>query len=186
MLSDSRSNFVLGFENAVDVKRVMKVLSKRFEKYDLELHTEKTKVVNLNSKREDGDRSFDFLGFTHYLGKSRKGNKILKRKTSKKKLNVALDKIQDWIKINRHTKLKELIPEINVRLRCHYNYYGITFNSKGLNSYFEQVKRILHKWLNRRGGKPIWNWDRYNKLIKEWMPLFKPKIYHSYQSAKPI
>ena len=179
-------DFVLGFDNIKDVERVMKVLPKRFGKYDLDLHSEKTKVINLNNTRDTGDRSFDFLGFTHYLGKSRKGYKILKRKTSKKKLTAALDKIQDWIKINRHTKLKELIPEINVKLRGHYNYYGITFNSKGINNYFEQVKRILHKWLNRRGGKPVWNWNRYNKLIKEWLPLFKPKIYHSYQSAKPI
>ena len=180
-------DFVLGFENAVDTERVMKVLAKRFKKFDLELHSEKTKVVNLNSKRGEGDRSFDFLGFTHFLGISRKGYKILKRKTSKKKLNAALDKILNFIKINRKKKkLEELIADINVRLQGHYGYYGITFNSNGINSYFEQVKRILHKWLNRRGGKPIWNWERYNKLIKVWMPLLKPKIYHSYNSAKPI
>ncbi|MCP4181446.1 MAG: group II intron reverse transcriptase/maturase, partial [bacterium] len=85
-----------------------------------------------------------------------------------------------------NSKLKELIAKINVRLRGHYNYYGITFNSKGINRYFEQVKRILQKWLNRRGGRPTWNWVRFSRLIKEWMPLLKPKIYHSYQSAKPI
>ena len=78
------------------------------------------------------------------------------------------------------------MPELNVKLRCHYNYYGITFNSKGINCYYEQVKRSLHKWLNRRGGKPVWNWDRFNILIKVWNPLLKPKIYHSYLSAKPI
>ena len=179
-------DFVLGFEIASDAKRVMEVLPRRFGKYKLELHPDKTKIINLNSKRGEGDRSFDFLGFTHYLGKSRKGKAILKRKTSKKKLTVAIGKIQDWIKHNRHSKLKELIPELNVKLRGHYSYYGITFNSKGVNSYYEQVKRSLQKWLNRRGGKSVWNWDRFNKLIEEWLPLFKPKIYHSYLSAKPI
>ncbi len=179
-------DFVLGLENASDAERVMQVLPKRFEKYKLELHPDKTKLINLNSKRGESNRSFDFLGFTHYLGKSRKGYAILKRKTSSKKLTVALDKFRDWIKQNRHRKLKELIPELNAKLRGHYNYYGITFNSRGVNSYFESVKRILHKWLNRRGGKSVWNWDRFNKLIKVWMPLFKPKIYHSYQIAKPI
>ena len=179
-------DFVLGFEIASDAKRVMEVLPRRFGKYKLELHPDKTKIINLNSKRGEGDRSFDFLGFTHYLGKSRKGKAILKRKTSKKKLSVAIGKIQDWIKHNRHSKLKELIPELNVKLRGHYSYYGITFNSKGVNSYYEQVKRSLQKWLNRRGGKSVWNWDRFNKLIEEWLPLFKPKIYHSYLSAKPI
>lgn len=180
-------DFVLGFENALDAERVMAVLPKRFGKYKLELHPDKTKIINLNSKRGEGERSFDFLGFTHYLGKSRKGKVILKRKTSSKKLTLALFKVQNWIKYNRSTKLNKLIFDLNRKLQGHYGYYGITFNSKGINSYFEQVKRILRKWLNRRGGKPVWNWGRFNKLIKEWMPLFKPKIYHSYQSAnKPI
>ncbi len=172
-------DFVLGFENSFDTKRVMGVLSKRFEKFNLELHPDKTKIVNLKSKRGEGSRSFDFLGFTHYLSKSRKGSVILKRKTSSKKLSLSIHKTQDWIKANRHRKINELIPELNAKLRGHYNYYGVTFNSKGINSYFEQVKLSLHKWLNRRGGKPVWTWGRFIQLIKEWLPLFKPKIYHS-------
>jgi len=56
-------------------------------------------------------------------------------------------------------KFKELISALNVKLRGHYNYYGITFNSIGIISYYEQVKRCLYKWLNRRGGKPVWNWN---------------------------
>lgn len=179
-------DFVLGFEKATDVERVMKVLPKRFEKYKLELHPDKTQIINLNNKRGEGNRSFDFLGFTHYLGKSQKGKVVLKRKTSSKKLTVAIDKIQLWIKHNRQMKLKELIPALNVKLRGHYNYYGITFNMKGIISYFEQVKRILQKWLNRRGGKPVWNWNKFANLVTVWMPLLRPKIYHSYQLAKPI
>ncbi|MCK4700666.1 MAG: hypothetical protein KAT38_10040, partial [Bacteroidales bacterium] len=179
-------DFVLGFEKASDAERVMEVLPKRFGKYKLELHPEKTKIINLNSKRGEGNRSFDFLGFTHYLGKSRKGKAILKRKTSSKKFTVAINKFQVWIKRHRHNKLKDLIPAINAKLRGHYNYYGITFNSKGINNYYAQVIRVLYKWLNRRGGKPAWNWDRFIHLIQEWRPLLKPKIYHSILSAKPI
>jgi len=179
-------DFVLGFENVSDANRVMEVLPKRFEKFKLELHPEKTKIVNLNSKREEGERSFDFLVFTHYIGKSQKGKRILKRKTSSKKLTMALSKVQDWIKHNRVSNLKELIFDLNRKLQGHYSYYGITFNYRGINSYFEQVKRFLHKWLNRRGGRPTWNWERFVKLITEWLPLFKPKIYHSYFAAKPV
>ena len=179
-------DFVLGFENPTDVDRVMKVLPKRFEKYKLELHPDKTKVINLNNKGRDGNRSFDFLGFTHYLGESRKGRVVLKRKTSSKKLGLAIDKVEDWIKQNRHRKLKELIVELNAKLRGHYNYYGIPFNSKGISCYYVEVKRILQKWLNRRGGKSVWNWARFTKLIEVWMPLFKPKIYHIHRPAKPI
>jgi group II intron reverse transcriptase/maturase len=179
-------DFILGFEKLSDAERVMRVLPKRFGKYKLELHPDKTQIVNLHSKRGEGDRSFDFLGFTHYLGKSRKGKAILKRKTNSKKLSSAIAKFQSWIKQNRHRKLKAMIPEINAKLRGHYNYYGITFNSKGITCFYLNVKRILHKWLNRRGGKPIWNWERFNQLIKEWMPLLEPKIYHNYLSANPV
>lgn len=178
-------DFVLGFEYAEDAKRVMCVLSKRFAKYKLVLHPDKTKLINLDSK-ERGNRSFDFLGFTHFLGSTRQGKLVLKRKTSSKKLTVSITKVGEWIKRNRHRKLKEVIYELNMKLRGHYAYYGITFNYRSLNSFRRQVENLLHKWLNRRGGKPSWHWERFVKLITEWYPLFKPKIYHSYQSAKPI
>ncbi len=178
-------DFVLGFEYLSDAKRVMKVLPKRFGKYDLELHSEKTKIVELNDKQGKGPRSFDFLGFSHYLGKSRKGNLVLKRKTSSKKLTRSLNNFRTWLKKNRHKRLEELISQINAKLQGHYIYYGITFNSRSIRSYYEQVKRELHKWLNRRGGKRKWNWDKFTLLINEWMPLIRPKIYHSYLSANP-
>jgi len=164
----------------------MAVLPKRFGKYNLELHPGKTKIVDLNSKRGDGERSFDFLGFTHYLSESRNGKRVLKRKTSSKKLTIALNKTRDWIMANRHRALDELIFDLNRKLRGHYNYYGITFNMNGLSKYYDQVKRILHKWLNRRGGKRVWKWDRYTELITVWLPLFRPKIYHSFTKAKPV
>jgi group II intron reverse transcriptase/maturase len=179
-------DFVLGFENLSDAKRVMKVLPQRFEKYKLKLHPDKTKIVSLESKRGESCRSFDFLGFTHYLGKSRKGKMVLKRKTSRKKQTLALHKMAEWIKQNRHRKLTGLIPELNVKLRGHYNYYGIMFNTRGITNYFLQVKVILKKWLNRRGGRPIWDWERFDKLVTEWIPLLKPKIYHKHLKAKPI
>jgi len=173
-------DFILGFTDKSDAKRVMKVLPKRFAKYELTLHPEKTKLIDLNSKWDGTGRSFDFLGFTHYLGKSRKGNKVLKRKTSSKRLTKAIVNISKFIKLNRHMKLKDLIAEINVKLRGHYSYYGITFNSKGISCYFVQVRRSLLKWLNRRGGKRIWNWETFSLLVDKWIPLVKPLIKHSY------
>jgi len=172
-------DFVLGFEREKDAKRVMEVLFKRFEKYSLRLHPEKTRMVNLNQP-ERGNRSFDFLGFTHYMGKSRKGNPVLKRKTSKKKYSNALNNMGDWLKRNRHNKIRNIIHDLNVKLRGYYNYYGITFNARRLAGYFNEVKTLLHKWLNRRGGKPSWNWGRFAKLVNQWCPLLKPRIVHSY------
>jgi RNA-directed DNA polymerase len=173
-------DFILGFTDKSDAERVMEVLPKRFAKYDLSLHPEKTKLIDLNSKRGKTGRSFDFLGFTHYLGKSHKGKKVLMRKTSSKRLTRAITKISNFIKLNRHMRLRDLIAAINVKLRGHYLYYGMTFNSRSIFLFYEQVQRSLYKWLNRRGGKPAWNWETFSKLVKLWNPLVKPFIKHSY------
>ena len=85
-----------------------------------------------------------------------------------------------WIKENRHIGVKELIVRLNQKLRGYYGYFGITFNRRKLNSYYEQTKRTLHKWLNRRGGKHRWDWEKFTKLTAEWIPMLTPKIYHSY------
>jgi len=178
-------DFVMGFEYLEDTRRVFEVLNKRFAKYALTIHPDKTKIIDLN-KNDRGNRSFDFLGFTHFMGKTRKGKLVLKRKTSTKKLTVALTKTGDWIKRHRHERLAVLIFQLNVKLRGHYSYYGITFNLRSLKQFHRQVERLLFKWLNRRGGKRVWQWERYTKLINEWSPLLKPRIFHSYLSAKPI
>jgi RNA-directed DNA polymerase len=173
-------DFLLGFTNREDAIRVMKVLPKRFEKYGLKLHPEKTRLVELEEKDGQKPKTFDFLGFTHYWGKSRRGKRILKRKTSSKKFRMSLKRMDGWLKENRHRKEREIIRGVNQRLRGHYEYYGITFNSKKIHDYYEQTKRRLHFWLNRRGGKRRWNWEKYVKLIDEWNPLLRPRIYHSF------
>ncbi len=173
-------DFILGFTDKSDAERVMEVLPKRFAKYELTLHPEKTKLIDLNSNRGGSGRSFDFLGFTHFLGKSRKGKKVLMRKTSSKRLTRAIVKISKFIKLNRHMKLRDLIAAINVKLRGHYSYYGITFNDRGIYLFYEQVQHKLYKWLNRRGGKHKWKWETFSKLIKLWNPLVKPFTNHSY------
>jgi len=173
-------DFIIGFSDLQDARRVMNVLSKRFEKYNLTLHPDKTKLIDLQSESVHGNRSFDFLGFTHYISKSLKGKRVLKRKTSSKKFTKAMSQTEKWIKENRHLKIKQLIKELNVKMRGHYNYYGITFNLRSISCYYDQVTRRLYKWLNRRGGKTSFNWDRFSLLIKKWLPLLRPKIYHSF------
>lgn len=178
-------DFLLGFTNGKDAERVMKVLSKRLEKYSLTLHPEKTRLINLGQRTGRGNEAFDFLGFTHYIGKNKEGRLLLKRKTSSKKFSASLVKINEWLKANRHITLKGLIKELNLKLRGHYSYYGITFNSRRISSFYEQVKRLLYKWLNRRGGKKRWNWEKFLKLVEQWQPLIRPKIDHSRILAKP-
>ena len=173
-------DFILGFTDKTDAEWVMEVLPKRFAKYELTLHPEKTNMIDLNSKRGVSGRSFDFLGFTHYLGISRNGKKVLKRKTSSKRMTRAIVKISKFIKLNRHLKLRELVAAINVKLRGHYSYYGITFNYHGISRFYLLVKRSLYKWLNRRGGKHRWTWVTFSTLVDQWTPLTKPHILHSF------
>ncbi len=175
-------DFVLGFSDKSDALRVMEVLPKRFAKYELTLHPDKTKLIDLTSQRGESGRSFDFLGFTHYLDKSQKGNRILKRKTSTKRLTKAITTISQFIRLNRHMKLRNLIAAINVKLRGHYTYYGITFNYKSISRFYLLVKRSLFKWLKRRGGKLKWIWETFSMLVNQWIPLVRPFIYHSYAS----
>jgi RNA-directed DNA polymerase len=143
---------------------------------------EKTKLVKLADNDEDqGEDTFDFLGFTHYMSKSRKGKPILKRKTSRKKLRGALVRMNKWIKENRHSPFLEgLIADLNRKLRGDYQYYGVTFNSRQLVNYYERVKRMLFKWVNRRGAREHLTWERFALRINVWSPLEKPKIYHKF------
>jgi RNA-directed DNA polymerase len=178
-------DFILGFTNKRDAERVMEVLPKRFAKYKLELHPEKTKMVELGGSEKQGKRdTFNFLGFTHYMGRSRKGRPILKHKTMSSRKRRTLKNLYSWIKDNRHVRLSELIGQLNRKLEGHYGYYGITHNSRSLSEVRYQVKRILFKWLNRRGGA-IMSWQEYAKKIDTWLPLAQPRIKHSYLGAKP-
>lgn len=173
-------DFLLGFTNREDAMRVMKVLPQRLGKYGLTLHPEKTKLIELQDEEGGHSKKFDFLGFTHYMSKSQKGVAVLKRKTSSKKLKASLKRMYEWIKLNREGQPGGIIVELNRKLKGHYSYYGITFNSKMINSFYEQTKRMLFKWLNRCGDREAWTWKKYNQLINEWVPLARPKIYHGY------
>jgi len=178
-------DFLLGFTREDDARRVMEVLPKRLGKYGLRLHPEKTKLLVLKGGGCKDPDSFDFLGFTHYMGKSRGGKQVLKRKTSKKKLRAAVLRMKEWLKVYGPDKLENVIVEINRKLRGHYEYYGITFNSRSIGLYYEVVKKLLFKWVNRCGGRTPLSWSKFALRINVWSPLLKPNIRHSYILAKP-
>jgi RNA-directed DNA polymerase len=177
-------DFLLMFSNKRDAERVMRVLPKRLSKYGLTLHPEKTRLIELVPGQGSKPDTFNFLGFTHYMGTSRKSKRILKRKTQSKKMKASLKRLNEWMKANRHKPVELYIAELNQKLRGHYGYYGITFNSRMLKSYYEQVKRLLFKWLNRRGGKHV-RWIQMAELFDHRIPLEKPRIVHCRIGAKP-
>lgn len=173
-------DYVVLIEKERDARRILSVLPKRFGRYGLTLHDQKTQLVDF--RRPYGDRksrTFDFLGFTHYWGKSKKGHRVVKRKTAKKKLKLAVRKIYRWCKGHRHDPVKEQWQALCRKLHGHYGFYGITFNLRGLKRFYEQVKRAWRKWLNRRNRDNEMQWDRFNRLLVRY-PLPKPRIVHKF------
>lgn len=174
-------DFVLGFTNEQDARRVMEVLFKRFEKYGITLHPDKTKLIDLNNDADDDNCTFDFLGFTHHMGKSLKGYPILKRHTSKKKFKSSMKRMNEWLRRNRHSfSLEGLVVELNRKLSGHYEYYGITHNSRSIRIYYSEVKRLLFKWINRRGNQRKLSWSQYALRVDTWSPLCLPTIRHKF------
>jgi RNA-directed DNA polymerase len=172
-----------------DAERVMAVLPKRFEKYGLTLHPEKTCVIRFTRPLDDGQPrrrrdvttwpgSFDLLGFTLYWGKSRRGNWVIKRKTASDRLSRALKRINTWCRENRHAKIGWQHQNLVLKLRGHYGYYGMTTNSRRLQQFRYGVIRIWRKWLSRRSQRSHIRWDRFNEFLKRY-PLPQAKIVHS-------
>lgn len=174
-------DYVILFKDEQDARRVEAVIHKRFGKYDLTLHETKTRLVNFNrpSPPQRKTETFVFLGFTHYWGKSRKGNRVVKRKTASKKLRQAICRIHQWCKVHRHEQVKDQHRALCTKLTGHYGYYGITFNFRSLNSFLEQVKRAWHKWLNRRSRDNDMSWDRFSLLLGRY-PLPRPRVAHKF------
>lgn len=174
-------DFIILFRNFEDCQRVFKVLPKRFGRYGLTLHPEKTRVVNFQKpqSRERKSETFDFLGFTHYWGKSRKGKFIPKRKTMKAKQAAALRRIYVWCKKNRHIPVAEQNKKLSEKVRGHYAFYGVTFNFIAISRFCLGVKHIWRKWLDRRNRENHMNWEKFSKFLERY-PLPKPRIVHSY------
>jgi group II intron reverse transcriptase/maturase len=174
-------DLVILFEEERDARRVEAVLPKRFGRYGLQIHEDKTRLVDFH--RPQGDRgkseTFTFLGFTHFWGKSRKGRWVVQRKTAEKKFRLAVRKVYQWCKAHRHDPVKEQWETLCRKVRGHYNFYGITFNARGIHRYYEQVKRAWRKWLDRRTRVKHMDWAKFNRLLERY-PLPKPKIVHTF------
>lgn len=181
-------DFVLAFEEERDARRVSEVLPKRFEKYGLSLHPDKTRLVRFDQphrqvelgrpQRHEEPRSFDFLGFTHYWGKSRRGQWVVKRKTASDRSTRFLRQLNQWCQDNRHAPLAWQHAQLLSKLRGHSGYYGITGNSRSLSSLHHWVKRIWCKWLNRRSRTSHLTWERFNLLLERY-PLPNPRVCHA-------
>ena len=170
---------VIVFAQETDARRVMEVLPKRFAKYGLTVHPAKTKLVDFRGPPSGEDPgSFDVLGFTHFWGRSRKGNWIVQRKTSASRFGRALKRVADWCKKWRHLAVHEQHKQLVAKVRGHNNYFGITGNSRALRRFLHEVRRAWCKWLGRRSQKARMTWGRFVLLVSRY-PLPSPRIVHS-------
>jgi RNA-directed DNA polymerase len=171
---------VLLFANERDARRVLTVLSKRFERYGLTLHPTKTRLVRFVPPRQGGGEdggSFDLLGFTHFWAKSRKGRWTIQRRTAKDRFRRALKRIALWCRRNRHRPIREQHTQLWRKLKGHYAYYGLSGNDRALNRLRFCVERVGVKWLSRRSQRGWLNWLKASRLLAR-LPLPQPRIVH--------
>jgi len=186
-------DFVMGFTCEEDARKVLDVLPKRFGKYGLAIHPDKTRLVPFHhparrSDRKDGSGgsgpgTFDLLGFTHLWGRSQKGGWVVQRRTARERFKRALVAISQWCRTNRHRPLAEQQQKLSQKLRGHYGYYGITGNGKALSRFGSSVNRLWRKWLSRRRAGNAMLWERFNQLLKRY-PLPQAVVVHSVYSAR--
>ena len=178
-------DFVVVFATESDARRVMEVLAKRFAKYGLTLHPEKTRLIEFgrtqgprNGGRGGKAPTFEFLGFTHYWGKSRKGTLVVKRKTARHRFARSLKRVAQWCKRHRHKPIADQQRYLCAVLLGHYSYFGLTGNGRALGTFHHQLVRIWHYWLRRRSQRRSLNWTRFVRLLERF-PLPLPKVVHS-------
>jgi RNA-directed DNA polymerase len=177
------------FQSREDAQKVLEVLPKRFEKFGLSLHPQKTRLVEFGRKaywaaRRKGGKldTFDMLGFTHLATESRRGKFAVHVKTMKKRLKRSLNAVSDWCEKHRHDNVEAQWRSLNAKLRGHYAYYGRPTNYRSLWQFHRGVRRTWRKWLNRRTRGKTLTWEKYEDLLDRY-PLSPPRITRSWAGA---
>jgi hypothetical protein len=165
------------FEEERDAERVMDVLPKRFGKYGLALHPDKTRLVvfkrpdRMSTPGNDGagkPGTFDLLGFTHYWARARNGKWVIRRRTMKGRFRRGLRGIAEWCRKHRHDSLAVQQRGLAQKLRGHYAYYGLIGNADALWRFLNRTVGIWRKWLDRRSQKAHMTWERMQRLLKHY------------------
>jgi group II intron reverse transcriptase/maturase len=170
-------DFVIVFALEEDARRVAEVLPKRFEKYKLRLHPDKTRLIEFKppkGKAPFGGRSFDFLGFRHFWALSWKGNWVVKKKTMPSRLSRALRSINQWCRLNRHLPVREQHKALLAKLRGHGAYYGVVGNGAALAAINHWTIIFWWKWLGRRSDRGL-TWEAFDRMLKVF-PIPTPRV----------
>jgi RNA-directed DNA polymerase len=186
-------DFVVGFQNRGDAERFLRELRKRFERFGLQLHPDKTRLIEFGryaeerrEKRGEGrPETFDFLGFTHCCGKTRKGMFTIKRQSIAKRMRAKLQEIKMQLKRRMHEAVGEVGRWLRSVVQGWFNYHAVPGNFGRLAAFSTQVQRLWRQALRRRSQKGRqWTWDRFRRLARRWLPT--PKILHRYPDERLI
>jgi RNA-directed DNA polymerase len=171
-------DFVIGFERQDDAQQVMGALGKRLTRFGLELHPDKTRLVKFRWPSRDqtgkGPGTFDFVGFTILWKRSQRGRWHMVTQTRVSRLRRAQQALHDYCRRHRHESVKDQHAALVVRIRGHFNYFGVRGNERRLDLLVESVKRSWFKWLNRRSQRSTLNWQRFAALMRDY-PLPAPR-----------
>ena len=179
-------DFVVGFQHHHDALRFLEALKERFRKFNLELHEGKTRLIEFgrfaakNRKRQGKGKpkTFDFLGFTHICGKTRKGKFIVLRHTIAKRMRAKLQELKSELRRRLHWPVAAVGKWLRVVLLGHFRYFGLPGNNRKLSAFRHHVGRLWLRTLRRRSQRQRINWERMTRLIKRWFP--PARICHPY------
>jgi RNA-directed DNA polymerase len=185
-------DFIIGFQYYPDAKLLAGELRKRLSKHNLKLNEQKTRMIQFGrfAERDRNDRgkgkpeTFDFLGFTHICGKSKKGRFRVKRHTIAKRMRAKLKELKEELRKRMHWKIREVGSWLGKVLTGHYNYYGVHYNWGKIKSFRFELVRLWFKTLRRRSHKTTVNWDKMMLISKRYLPM--PRLTHVYPSLRLI
>jgi RNA-directed DNA polymerase len=183
-------DIVVGFEKREEAEQFQEALRQRFAKFGLELHPEKTRLIEFGRfarerrrKRGQGKpESFTFLGFTHISGQSRKGKFQIQRRTIAQRFRTKLAEIKVELRKRMHLPVPVQGAWLRSVLQGHYQYYGVPLNGKALQRFRKEVARMWHRSLSRRSHKGYVTWERMNRYVDKWLPV--ARIYHPYPDER--
>jgi group II intron reverse transcriptase/maturase len=182
---------VLGFEHREEAERFLKQLRERLAKFGLELHAEKTRLIEFGRHAESNRRkrgegkpeTFDFLGFTHIWARARKtGYFVVRRQTAGKRVRAKLRQLKQQLRQRMHDEVADTGKWLASVVRSYYLYHAVPGNTPILAQFRERLLRVWRHTLRSRGQKHRPNWDRLGKLFDRWLP--RPRVLHPYPQVR--
>jgi hypothetical protein len=187
----SADDFVIGFQHRSDAERCLGQLRERLRQFGLELHPEKTRLLEFGryaaerraNRGQGKPETFDFLGFTHICGKTRKGAFTIQRKSIAKKMRAKLQEVKAELAKRLHVKLSETGRWLRSVVQGWFNYHAIPGNFPSLDQFRTEVQQLWRRAVRRRSQRGRrWNWTRLKTLFTRWLP--KPRILHPYPNQR--